>query len=552
MRVELQNIRKYFGEVRANDGITLTFESGHIYGVLGENGAGKSTLMKVLSGYQAPTGGKILLDGQPASFSTPSDALHSGIGMLYQDPLDFPPMQVVENHLLAHDEHFLLQTKTGQHELGSYATNFGFKIDPRVFVNSLTLGERQQMELLRLLALGADLLILDEPTTGISAEQKETLFATMRRLAHEESKTIVLVSHKLEEVQELCDEVAVLRRGKLVGIRDIPCPTSYLVQMMFGEEIPRTEQVPFERGTEVLSLKAASMGTYRLTVSPVDLDVFEGEVLGLAGLEGSGQRLLLQAIAGLTPLRSGQLLLDGAPVKGKRSPFFWATWLAWAFLAVRLIWLLVQLFQHQIDGLAFAGGLTVALLTTGVIWLVGTVLISLTSQSLYHEFQQRGGAYVPAGRLEEGLVAGLSLTEHMVFAAPEHPFMINWKQSREEISRRIERYNIIGQPDTHVDELSGGNQQRAMLALLNSPLRLILLEHPTRGLDVTSANWIWELFQERRREGTAIIFMSADLDELLERSDRIAVFSGGVMSRVVRAEETSVQELGYMIGGQQA
>ena len=179
------------------------------------------------------------------------------------------------------------------------------------------------------------------------------------------------------------------------------------------------------------------------------------------------------------------------------------------------------------------------------------MLISLTSQPADHEFQRRGGAYVPAGRLEEGLISGLTLTEHMVLAAPTHTFIVNWSEAQNEISSRIRRYNVIGQPETRVDQLSGGNQQRAMIALLNSPLRLLLLEHPTRGLDVTSANHIWELFQQRRREGTAIMFMSADLDELLEHSDRIAVFSGGKMLRVLNTSETSVEELGHLIGGQE-
>lgn len=551
MRVELQEIRKIFGDVRANDGIDLTFEPGKIYGLLGENGAGKSTLMKILSGYQPPTSGQILLDGQPISFSAPDDALNAGIGMLYQSPLDFPPLQVIENHLLAYDNRLILKLEDGSEELKAYARRFGFEIDPERYVDTLTLGERQQMELLRLLALGAELLILDEPTTGISAEQKEVLFSTMRRLAHDENKTIVLVSHKLEEVQELCDQVAVLRQGKLIGTQDIPCPTSILVRMMFGEEIPRSEQPAFEEGPVVLQINDACIHTYRLAVEHIEFEVHEGEVIGFAGLEGSGQGLLLRACAGLIPLRSGEILLDGKPVKGKRSPVFWLPYLAYAVFIVRLIWLLVELILGRIRGVQLAGGIVVALLLSGAIWLVGTIIESWTSVAPYHEFYAQGGAFVPAGRLDEGLVAGLSLTEHMILAAPEHSFMVNWNAAREEIQKRINQVNVVGRPESDVAELSGGNQQRAMIALLNAPLRLIMLEHPTRGLDVTSANHIWGLFQQRRREGTAFMFISADLDELLERSDRIAVFSGGRLIQIVRASDTSVEELGYMIGGEQ-
>lgn len=556
MRVELKDIRKHFGTVRANDGISLTFEPGHIYGLLGENGAGKSTLMKILSGYQPPTSGIVMLDGKPVSFVSPAEALKRGVGMLYQDPLDFPPLRVVENHLLAYDHRLLLDTRTGMQELRSYRERFGFETDPQSFVDTLTLGERQQMELMRLLALGADFLILDEPTTGISAEQKELLFSTMRRLAHEEQKTIILVSHKLEEIQELCDEVAVLRRGKLMGTKEVPCPTNNLVRLMFGEKVPRVEedggQAALESVVHILRLENIAIRTYRLNVENINLELREGEVLGLAGLEGSGQRLLLQACAGLLPVHDGQVLLDGEPIKGKRSPFFWVPWATLALWVIRVIWLIVRLISGQISGLGLAGGIVVATLIAGGIWLAGAALISWTGQSPYHEFQQRGGAYVPAGRLEEGLVAGLSLTEHMALATPSQKFVIDWSQTQNEIDSRIRQYNVIGRPETLVNELSGGNQQRAMLALLNSPLRLILLEHPTRGLDVTSVNWVWELFQKRRREGTAIMFISADLDELLERSDRIAVFSGGVMSRILKTSETSVDELGHLIGGQQS
>jgi simple sugar transport system ATP-binding protein len=164
--------------------------------------------------------------------------------------------------------------------------------------------------------------------------------------------------------------------------------------------------------------------------------------------------------------------------------------------------------------------------------------------------QSAGVGYVAAGRLEEGLVAGLTLTEHLVLAEPEHSFLINWDGAQQEMESRIKHYQIVGRPNSTADELSGGNQQRLLFALLNSPLKLLLLEHPTRGLDVRSTNYTWDLLYQRREQGTAILFMSADLDEIIERSDRIAVFSGGKMSRIVAAKDTSVGELGHLIGGQ--
>jgi simple sugar transport system ATP-binding protein len=327
---------------------------------------------------------------------------------------------------------------------------------------------------------------LDEPTTGISAEQKDMLFESMRKLAYEEGKTLILVSHKLSEIQELCNHAFVLRRGKLVGESELPCLNEKLVEMMFGQLPARSERVPFDLGEPVLEVNELTVSDRRLKVEGVNLSVQAGEVFGLAGLEGSGQRRLLQACAGLLHPESGTVKMSGEDVGG------------WS----------------------------------------------------YHRMQKAGMAYLAAGRLEEGLVAGLTMTEHLVLAQPEHTYFVDWDGARQEMESRIDHYHIVGRPETTADELSGGNQQRLLFALLSSPLKLLLLEHPTRGLDVQSTNYIWELLYRRREDGTAILFMSADLDEVIERSDRIAVFFGGRMSRIVKASETSVEELGHLIGGQ--
>ncbi|MGD2155882.1 MAG: ATP-binding cassette domain-containing protein [Anaerolineales bacterium] len=486
MRVELQDIKKYFGHVKANDGISMIFESGRIYGLLGENGAGKSTLMKILSGYQPPDSGDVLLNDQELSASSPADALEAGVGMLYQEPLDFPPFRIIDNYLLGRGKNAVLDFKTASEELRNLISHYSFDLDIHAYIDSLSLGERQQLELVRLLAGGAQVLILDEPTTGISAEQKDILFSTMRRLSHEEGKTLILVSHKLDEVQELCDFAFVLRKGKLIGGVEIPCPNEVLVEMMFGQLPPRSERPSFQLGEPLLELDQVSVSSYRLSVDNINLRVYSGEVFGLAGLEGSGQRLLMQACAGLIHPDAGSISLQGQAV---------STW-------------------------------------------------------SYHRMQEAGVAYVTAGRLEEGLIAGLTLTEHIVLSQPSHDFFVDWRGARSETAHRIERYQIVGFPDNLAAELSGGNQQRLLFALLRTPLKLILLEHPTRGLDVRSTNYIWELLYSRREDGTAILFISDDLEEIIERSDRIAVFYSGRMSRIVKAEDTSVEELGHLIGGQ--
>ena len=485
MKVDIREIKKYFGDVRANDGINLRLEGGHIYGILGENGAGKSTLMKILSGYQSQDSGQILLDGTAVEFSSPREGLEAGIGMLYQDPLDFPPFNILENYLLGKPSGLMLPFSEAAKQVNQLADQYGFEVELRSEVSSLSLGERQQLELVRLLAEGAQMLILDEPTTGISADQKDQLFASMRRMAYEENKILVLVSHKLDEVQELCDHAYVLRKGKLVGESEVPCSNESLVELMFGQLPERNERESAAGEQSMLSVRNLKVETYRLTVEDVSFDVMEGEVLGLAGLEGSGQGLLMRACAGLEDIDRGTIKVAG----------------------------------EEVNDLS------------------------------YHQRRDYGIAFMGAGRLEEGLITGLTLTEHMVLASPDSDFVIDWKTARESTRNRIETYQVVGSPSSTADQLSGGNQQRFMFSMLRSPLKLILLEHPTRGLDVRSTNWIWEQLYERRSEGTAIVFMSADLDEVVDRSDRIAVFSGGKMSRIVNASETNVDELGHLIGG---
>jgi len=485
MKIELRDIRKHFGPVKANDGISLVLESGKIYGLLGENGAGKSTLMKILSGYQPPDSGEILVDDLSQDFASPAQALRTGIGMLYQDPLDIPAFNVKENYLLGRDRKVVLDYDKASQELENLAERFDFDLDLHVQIENLSLGERQQLELARLLVGGAQVLILDEPTTGISAEQKDKLFNFIRKLAGEGGKTIILVSHKLDEVQELCSEALILRKGKLVGKVELPCNNELLVENMFDQVPTRGERPIHKPGDAVLELREVRVPTYRLTVSGINLSVREGEVFGLAGLEGSGQQLVLKACAGLLKTDHGHIFLAGKEITG------------WS----------------------------------------------------YQRLRQAGIGYVAAGRLEEGLVSGLSITEHLVLSQPTNKFFINWSGSRTLADIRIDQYQIVGRNSTMAENLSGGNQQRLLIALLWESLKLVLLEHPTRGLDVRSADWIWEQLYHRRDTGTAILFMSTDLDEIIERSDRIAVFSGGRMSRIMEARQTTVEEIGHLIGG---
>ncbi|MBI4761967.1 MAG: ABC transporter ATP-binding protein [Chloroflexota bacterium] len=485
MNVELKNIHKHFGSVHANKGINLVIPSGSIQGILGENGAGKSTLMKILSGFiQADPGGEILLDGKPVVIHSPADAIHVGIGMLHQDPLDFPPMRVLDNFLLGQSGGLFPNRTAVARDFKRLAEQFDFSLDPDGYVDSLTVGERQQLEIIRLLWLGARVLILDEPTTGISASQKAKLFATLKKLA-EQGMTVIFVSHKLEDVEHLCDKVAVLRAGELVGEAKPPYVTAKLVEMMFGKEITLGERQSAQQDEIVLALQNVSLEDVRLKIRNVSLDVRAGEVIGLAGMEGSGQDLFIRACAGLVRPVGGRILLKGRDLTGKS----------------------------------------------------------------YHVFKRAGVNFLPAARLEEGLIPGLSLSDHFVLAEAPRGLFIDRQAGLQLAEERIKAFNIRGAPLSPVESLSGGNQQRAELALLQTPLSLVLLEHPTRGLDIESVIYIWSKLKERCRLKTAIIFISSDLEEILQYSDRVLVFFSGRVSPPLDAANTTVEQLGQLIGG---
>lgn len=484
MNVELREIHKRFGKVHANAGISLNIPSGTIQGILGENGAGKSTLMKILSGYFHADSGEIILDGKPVTISSPADAINHGIGMLHQDPLDFPPMRVVDNFLLGRAGGLFPRRAAVTRDFKRLAGQFGFALDPDAYVDMLTVGERQQLEILRLLWLGARVLILDEPTTGISATQKEMLFATLKKLA-EQGMTIIFVSHKLEDVEFLCHNIAIFRAGKLIGAMKPPYATKKLVEMMFGKEISLGDREPCKQEGNLLSLHGISIEEIRLKIKDVDLQVRAGEVIGLAGMEGSGQAPFLRACAGLIRPVAGKVHVNGTDLTGKS----------------------------------------------------------------YHVYKKHGVAFLPAARLEEGLVPGLSLTEHFELAEKADGVFIDHERGQSLAKDRIASFNIKGTPVSTVESLSGGNQQRALLSLLRDPLALLLIEHPTRGLDIESVIYIWKKLKERCKQGAAILFISSDLEEILQYSDRVLVFFSGKVSQPLDAATTSVEQLGELIGG---
>jgi len=488
MNIELNHIHKIFGPVHANNDITVTFHEGRIYGILGENGAGKSTLMKILSGYQPADRGEILIDGSKVESNNPLEAIGYGIGMLQQDPLDVGAFTVLENFMYGQEGGIFFQggrKKESRKQLDAYCQRFGFDLHADTPIDQLTIPQRQQLEIVRLLSLGVKTLILDEPTTGISAEQKDTLFAALRELAETEGMIVLLVSHKLEDVIALCDEVIVLRAGVLVGEKEMPATTQELVSLMFGGELPEQTRDDVPLGNVVFSVKQGHIQDQRLDMRDINLNVKAGEVIGLAGLDGSGQELFMRALAGLHNVSQGDVTLNG---------------------------------------------------------------VNLTHAS-YRKRMGNGLFFAAAGRIEEGLIAGLTLTEHMALMRDDGG-RVDWKKARKEMDAQIEHFNVRGVATDNIEQLSGGNQQRVLMALLPDILSLAILEQPTRGLDVESASWIWKQLLARRDQGTSIIFSSVELDEVKTYSDRILVFYSGRIFEVPDVKNTTIDQLGHYIGGE--
>lgn len=484
MRIELHDIHKYYGASKANNGISLTIESGTIHGILGENGAGKSTLMKIMAGTIRKDRGSVLVNGMAADYSRPDQAIKLGLGMLYQDPLDFPSLTVLDNFMLGQTSGIRIQKHFFQNKLCLLSSQFGFSLSPDAAVKNLTIGERQQLELLRLLALGVETLILDEPTTGISSLQKETLFSALKALAAK-GKSVILVSHKLENVESLCSRVTVLRQGMVSGHMTRPFSTQNLLKMIFGTPPAPPVLLHCTPQDPILVMDSVSAIGGRCGLQNCSARIREGEIIGLAGLEGSGQEQFLRLASGIKKPAQGSIVVNGIRMNGRD----------------------------------------------------------------HHAFKEQRVVFMPTARLEEGLIPGLSIAEHVALQSRQNGFIVRWQEWLQKAQERITQFHIKGKPASMVETLSGGNQQRLLLSLLPETPRLLLLENPTRGLDVESTHWIWEQLQHHRQNQASIVFSSTELDEILMIAHRILVFFEGRLIKDVDTKDTDIHELGKAIAG---
>ena len=498
MQLELKGITKRFPGVIANEGVDLTVLPGEIHALLGENGAGKSTLMNVLYGLYQPDEGEVLVDGIAVHFTGPGDAIAAGIGMVHQHFMLIPVFSVTENIMLGVESTsgplMVLDRGKARRRIVELSEQHGLRVDPDALIEDLPVGVRQRVEILKTLYRHSKLLVLDEPSAVLTPQEIDDLFVVMRSLA-KTGTSIIFITHKLNEVQQIADRITVLRRGKVVGTTT-PDATdeAQLARMMVGRpvQLEVTKGLP-SVGDEVLAVRGVTVLDDRghVAVNSLDLSVRAGEIVAVAGVHGNGQTELVEAITGLRHLDAGEILIAGASVK--RDP------------------------RH-----VYAAGV----------------------------------GHVPEDRLEEGLVVGFTVAENMILNSyylepfssglALHPDAI--VASANELAREFD----VRTPSVmnEIGNLSGGNQQKVIVAReFSRPLKLLVAAQPTRGLDVGSIEYIHKRIVAKRDEGTAVLFVSTELEEVLSLGDRIAVMFQGRIVDILDPAEATPERLGLLMGG---
>ncbi|MDF9745886.1 ABC transporter ATP-binding protein [Natrinema salsiterrestre] len=500
LAVHLDGITKRFPGVVANDDVDLRVERGTVHALLGENGAGKTTLMNVLYGLYEPEEGRVVVDGEDRSFGSPRDAIDAGIGMIHQHFMLVDPMTVAENIALGNEPTkwfgMAVDRERIDREIRDLCDRYGFDVDPDATIEDVSVGVQQRVEILKALFRGAEVLILDEPTAVLTPQEVEGLYEVLEELT-DQGKTIIFITHKLEEATHAADAITVLRDGKSVGTVD-PGGTSRkeLAERMVGREVLlEAESEPAEAGDVVLSADDVTVRDARdiEVVSEIDLDVRAGEILGIAGVDGNGQAELVEAITGLETPDEGTITYDGTDI---------------------------------------------------------------TEWSRRQRIEQ-GMAYIPEDRHERGLVMPFDLVENGVLGSQRSPRFatsgrIDWPGVRDHTEEIIETYDVRP-PDADADaqSLSGGNQQKFIVGReFERDPSLVVATHPTRGVDIGSTEFIHERLLDLRREGVAILLVSSNLEEVQALSDRLAVIYEGEFIDVTTPEDVTEEELGLLMAGQ--
>jgi simple sugar transport system ATP-binding protein len=498
--VHLDGITKRFPGVVANDDVDLSVERGTVHALLGENGAGKTTLMNILYGLYQPTEGTINIDGTARDFDSPRDAIDAGVGMIHQHFMLVDPMTVAENIVLGNEPRkwlgLAVDSAQARSEVRELSDRYGFDVDPDAKIEDVSVGVQQRVEILKALYRGADVLILDEPTAVLTPQEVEELFQVFEELT-EQGKTIIFISHKLGEVMEAADDVTVLRNGKNVGTVDTADTTrEELAELMVGREVlmePDTN--PQEPGETILQAQGVHAEDARgvEVVSDVDFTVREGEIFGIAGIDGNGQSELIECVTGLKSLTEGRISYKGQDITD----------------APR---------KQRIDD---------------------------------------GMAYIPEDRHERGLVMDFDLTQNGILGSQHsEPFAkggrIDWDRVGTHADDIIQEYDVRPpNRDNDAESLSGGNQQKFIVGreFQRNP-DLVVATHPTRGVDIGATNFIHDRLLDLRSEGKAVLLVSSNLTEVQGLSDRLAVMHDGEIMDVVDPATVTEEQIGLLMAGE--
>ena len=495
--IEMREITKKFGDFVANDKINLQLRKGEIHALLGENGAGKSTLMNMLAGLLEPTSGDIVVNGNTVNLDSPSKAASLGIGMVHQHFMLVEAFTVVENIILGSEttKHGVLDLKKASQDILDLSKKYGLAVDPNAKVEDISVGAQQRVEILKTLYRGADILIFDEPTAVLTPAEIEELMTIMKNLANE-GKSIILITHKLDEIRAVSDRVTVIRRGKSIETVEIGGATNQdLAEMMVGRSVSfKTEKGPSQPKEVVLSIENLVVNENRgvPAVKNLSLELRAGEVVGIAGIDGNGQSELIQAITGLRKVKSGSIKIKGKDVVGLR--------------------------PRQI-----------------------------TEMNVGH---------VPEDRHRDGLVLDMMISENMALQTYyKEPLskngILNYPNITSYAKKLMEEFDVRAASEVVPSKaLSGGNQQKAIIAReIDRDPDLLIVSQPTRGLDVGAIEYIHKRLIQERDNGKAVLVVSFELDEILNVSDRIAVIHDGKIQGIVTPETTNKQELGILMAG---
>ncbi|WP_461204741.1 ABC transporter ATP-binding protein [Clostridium sp. DL1XJH146] len=492
--IRIEKLTKKFGKVVANNNVNLTINGGEIHALLGENGAGKSTLMNMLSGVYSPDGGAMYIHGKEVKFSSPKDAIKSGIGMIYQHFKLVDAMTALENILIGQKGKIFINKKSAKSEIEEIINRLELNVDLNKYVHDMSVGEKQNLEILKVLYRGANILILDEPTTVFTPQESIKLFNIMNRMKNE-GCAIIFISHKMDEVMKVADKVTVLRKGESIKTLDKKDTNpKELTDLMVGKSvdlsIKRTAREGEENLLEIKNLRVVDEEKVE-KLKDVNINVRKGEILGIAGIAGSGQKELCEAIAGIQKVRRGEINFDGENIVGKTPR---------------------------------------EIITKGI-----------------------SMSFIPEDRLGMGLVASMDMVDNVLLKEyqKQKGIFINRKPVVKKAEEMVEKLEIKT-PNVHypIKYLSGGNIQKILLGReLSLYPKLLIMAYPVRGLDVNTCHTIYDLVNIEKEKGNSVIYIAEDLDVLIELCDRIAVIYNGEITGIVDGNHITKEEIGLLMVG---